>query len=121
MESCFRQCPKCLNNSARFYVQEEPKSDKPYYLVVFVCQAEGCRHEWTEPIYEERILRKIKSSGYRQGYVDNEVLIRAEEEKKQAKRHEEKKLTEKWKGRGLTEQEIKWKLKLRIKKVGGRL
>lgn len=73
MRKCFRQCPKCGGTFAKFYVQEEPTEDKPFYLVVFVCQIPECKHEWCEAVYEKRILKKIASSGYREQKIAQEV------------------------------------------------
>lgn len=121
MDRCYRVCPHCGNTFAKFYIKEEPAKDRPFYLVVFVCTVEECSWEWEEPIYEERILRKIKSSGYRQSYVDDIPVIKQEAEKRMGEYKERKAQYLKWKGRGLTEWEMKRKLRLRIKKVGGHL
>jgi hypothetical protein len=121
MEKCYRVCPKCGNTFAKFYVKENPLPDRPFYLVVFICTVEGCNHEWEEPIYEERILRKIKSSGYRQSYIDDDHVIKAEADRLMVDHKEKKALVEKWKWRGLSEWEIERNLRLRVKKLGGKL
>jgi hypothetical protein len=121
MERCFRRCPHCGNTFAKMYIKEEPKPDKPFYLVVFICEAEGCNWEWEEPLYEMRIIKKIQSPEYRQSHIDDIPAVEEEIMQRRAIQNERAKQYEKWKMRGLTEWEMRRKLRLQIKKVGGRL
>jgi|GEM_PF-5838369 len=124
MEHCFRVCPKCGQTKAKFYVKEEPQSDVPYYLVVFICENSECKNEWEEPIYEQRILDKIKSTGYRKGYENEAVKWRdfhAQQEKERRFRQKARMNIRRSLEKGLSPFELERGVKLRIRRLGGTL